>query len=83
MTELDQVEHTEAMTDEEQWVINALMRHGPLDTSELRNINGSILPRGMPGHYILRGLEDMGLIIGRLPTREGLRVYSIVEGEDD
>lgn len=79
MTEL---EDTGAFTDEEQWVINALLRVGPLNTAELRNWPGSILPRGLPGHYILAGLEEMGLIMGRLPTREGLRVYSIVEDDD-
>lgn len=81
MTEL---ENTGAFTEAEQWVINVLMRLGPLDTGELRNMPGSTVPRGMPGHYLLTGLEDMGLILGRLPNRNShLRVYEIVEGEDD
>ena len=67
----------------ERWVLNVLLRRGPLDTGELRNMEDSILPRGMPGHYVLATLEELGLIIGRLPTRDsGLRVYSIVEDDD-
>lgn len=84
MTELENVEHTEAMTEGEQWVLNVLALRGPLDTAELRSIHGSLVPRGMPGHYLLAGLEDMGLILGRLPNRDSrLRVYELVEGEDD
>jgi len=82
--ELANVEETEAFTGVEEWVVLVLLRLGPLSTVELRNIGGSILPRGMPGHYVLAKLEDMGLIQGRLPNRDSpFRIYSIVENEDD
>ncbi len=67
------------MTDEEIGILNELFRHGHLDRSELTRLIPS-LPRGMPGHYVLKGLEDQGLIKSRLPTRDtAARVYQIEE----
>lgn len=73
----------ENLSEEEQWVLNVLMARGPLNTGELRSLPGSILPRGMPGHYVLSGLEEMGLIEGRLPNRNfRMRVYHIIEEDE-
>jgi len=37
----------------------------------------------MPGHYVLSGLEEMGLIEGRLPNRNfRMRVYHIIEEDE-
>lgn len=75
-----ELEDTGAFTEAEQWVIDMLSMRSPLDTVELRSIPGSLLPRGLPGHHILAGLEDRGVIMSRLETGyTGLRTYSIVE----
>ncbi len=63
----------------DQEIIIALLNHGHLDRTELTRILPH-LPRGMPGHYILKDLEDNGFIKGRLPTRDTpLRIYQLEE----
>ncbi len=67
------------MTTLDRFILEALMRFGHLDRSELAR-EVPKLPKGMPGHYILKKLEDSGLIKSRLPNRNvPARVYQIEE----
>lgn len=67
------------MTTLDQSILEALMSHGHLDRPELARAV-PLLPRGMPGHYILKELEDHGLIKSRLPNRNvPARIYQIEE----
>lgn len=67
------------MTTIDQSILDALMSHGHLDRPELTRAVPS-LPRGMPGHYILKELEDSGLIKSQLSTRDQpSRLYQIEE----
>ncbi len=65
-------------------ILQALSSYESLDRTELTRIvrlgTSYLLPRGMPGHYILKDLEDRGLIKGRLSTRDQpTRLYQIEE----
>ena len=67
-----------------KWVLNQILRFGPQDKMELINYPGSPIGRGLEAHYLIKEIEDMGLIQSSLPNRDATnRVYSIVEGEDD
>ncbi len=74
------------MTILDKFILDALLNHGHLDRNELTRLGTTRLgasvdlPRGMPGHYILKDLEDRGLIKGRLSTRDQpTRLYQIEE----
>ena len=65
-----------------KWVLNQIDRYGPQDKMELINFPGSPIGRGLEAHYLIKEIEDLGLIQSSLPDREASnRVYSIVEGE--
>ncbi len=67
------------MTTLDRDILDALRRLHHLDRPELAR-EVPALPRGMPGHYVLKELEDNGLIKSRLPTRDVVaRVYQLEE----
>jgi len=74
------------MTILDKFILDALLHHGHLDRNELTRLGTTrlgasvILPRGMPGHYSLRDLEEKGLIKGRLKNRNvPARIYQLEE----
>ncbi len=70
------------MSEVEEFVINALERHQRLNRFELMTMEGSPL-KPKTSFYVLRDMEDSGLITSRLEAGHSSHRWYRVKGKED